>query len=339
MRVLAIESSCDESAAAVLDADAGLLAHELYSQVELHRTHGGVVPELASRDHVRRLLPLVRTALARSATRPQDLGGIAYTAGPGLIGALLTGAALATSLAYAWKLPALGVHHLEGHLLAPLLEPDPPPVPHLALLVSGGHTMLIEVAAIGQYRVLGETRDDAAGEAFDKTAKLLGLPYPGGPQLADLAARGTPGAFTFPRPMLERAGLEFSFSGLKTAVLQAVRAGELTGQRRADIARGVEDALVGTLTAKALRALEYTGLTALVVSGGVGANRTLRERLSAAAGAHGARVYYPRIEFCTDNAAMIAVAGLKRLASGQHEALGILARARWPLDSLPRLAA
>jgi len=339
VRVLAIESSCDESAAAVLDADAGLLAHELFSQVELHRAHGGVVPELASRDHVRRLLPLVKAALARSATRPQDLGGIAYTAGPGLVGALLTGGALAASLAYAWKLPAIGVHHLEGHLLAPLLEPDPPPFPHLALLVSGGHTMLIEVASIGRYRVLGETRDDAAGEAFDKTAKLLGLPYPGGPQLAALATRGTPGAFTFPRPMLERAGLEFSFSGLKTAVLHAVRAFELDAQRRADIARGVEEAIVSTLTAKALRALEYTGLTALVVSGGVGANRALRERLSTAAGAHGARVYYPRIEFCTDNAAMIAVAGLKRLESGQHDALGILARARWPLDSLPRLAA
>src|SRR5579871_300545 len=228
MRVLAIESSCDESAAAVLDADAGLLAHELYSQVELHRIHGGVVPELASRDHVRKLLPLVKAALARSATRPQDLGGIAYTAGPGLIGALLTGAALASSLAYAWKLPALGVHHLEGHLLAPLLEPDPPPFPHLALLVSGGHTMLIEVAAIGHYRVLGETRDDAAGEAFDKTAKLLGLPYPGGPQLAALATRGTPGAFQFPRPMLDRPGLELSFSGLKTAVLHSLRGRELT---------------------------------------------------------------------------------------------------------------
>jgi N6-L-threonylcarbamoyladenine synthase len=339
MRVLALESSCDESAAAVLDADTGLLAHELYSQIELHRAYGGVVPELASRDHVRRLLPLVKAALARSGTRPGDLGGIAYTAGPGLIGALLTGASLAASLAYAWQVPAIGVHHLEGHLLAPLLEPDPPPFPHLALLVSGGHTMLIEVAGIGSYRVLGETRDDAAGEAFDKTAKLLGLPYPGGPQLASLATRGTPGAFTFPRPMLERAGLEFSFSGLKTAVLHAVRAAQLTEQRRADIARAVEEAIVGTLTAKALRALDYTGLTALVVSGGVGANRNLRERLSEAARGHGARVYYPRIEFCTDNAAMIAVAGLARLKAGQHDALGIQARAQWPLDSLPRLAA
>jgi N6-L-threonylcarbamoyladenine synthase len=339
MRVLAIESSCDESAAAVLDAEAGLMAHELYSQVELHRTYGGVVPELASRDHVRRLLPLVESALAHAATAPEDLDGIAYTAGPGLIGALLTGAALAASLAYAWKIPAIGVHHLEGHLLAPLLESDPAPFPHVALLVSGGHTQLIEVAAIGSYRLLGETRDDAAGEAFDKTAKLLGLPYPGGPQLAELARHGTSGAFTFPRPMLDRPGLEFSFSGLKTAVLHAVRAADLSEQRRADIARAVEEAITGTLTAKALRALEYTGLTTLVVSGGVGANRALRAQLSAAAQGRGARVYYPRIEFCTDNAAMIAVAGLARLAAGQHAGLAIEARAQWPLAALPPLAA
>jgi len=339
MRILAIESSCDETAAAVLDEAQGLLAHELYSQVELHRAFGGVVPELASRDHVRRLLPLVKAALARAHTRPHDLAGVAYTAGPGLIGALLTGAALGASLAYAWKLPAIGVHHLEGHVLVPLLEPDPPPFPHIALLVSGGHTQLIEVAGIGRYRLLGETRDDAAGEAFDKSAKLLGLEYPGGPQLAHLAARGTPGACVLPRPMLDRAGLEFSFSGLKTAVLHAVRAQALTDQRRADIARGVEEAICSTLAAKALRALEYTGLTTLVVSGGVGANRTLRERLSAAAQAHGARVYYPRIEFCTDNAAMIAVAGLARLKAGQHDRLAIQAHARWPLGALPPLAA
>jgi tRNA N6-adenosine threonylcarbamoyltransferase len=339
MRVLALESSCDETAAAVLDEAQGLLAHELYSQVELHRAFGGVVPELASRDHVRRLLPLLKAALARAHTRPEDLTGVAYTAGPGLIGALLTGAALAASLAYAWQVAAIGVHHLEGHLLAPLLEPDPPPFPHVALLVSGGHTQLIEVAGIGRYRLLGETRDDAAGEAFDKSAKLLGLDYPGGPQLAHLAARGTPGACLLPRPMLDRAGLEFSFSGLKTAVLHAVRAQALTDQRRADIARGVEEAICSTLAAKALRALEYTGLTTLVVSGGVGANRTLRERLSAAVQARGARLYYPRIEFCTDNAAMIAVAGLARLKAGQRDRLGIQARARWPLGSLPPLAA
>ena len=253
MRVLALESSCDESAAAVLDARTGLLAHELYSQVELHRAYGGVVPELASRDHVRRLLPLVRAALERAGSSPRDIHGVAYTAGPGLIGALLTGASLARSLAYAWGVPAIGVHHLEGHLLAPLLEADPPPFPHLALLVSGGHTLLIEVSGVGRYRVLGTSRDDAAGEAFDKSAKLLGLPYPGGPQLAQLAEHGAPGAFSFPRPMLDRAGLEFSFSGLKTAVLHAVRGRSLTEALRADVARGVQEAIVETLTAKALR--------------------------------------------------------------------------------------
>jgi N6-L-threonylcarbamoyladenine synthase len=337
MRVLALESSCDESAAAVLDARTGLLAHELFSQVELHRAYGGVVPELASRDHVRRLLPLVRAALGHAGSDPRDIHGVAYTAGPGLIGALLTGASLARSLAYAWGVPAIGVHHLEGHLLAPLLEADPPPFPHLALLVSGGHTLLIEVSGVGRYRVLGTSRDDAAGEAFDKSAKLLGLPYPGGPQLAQLAEHGAPGAFSFPRPMLDRAGLEFSFSGLKTAVLHAVRGRSLTQTLRADVARGVQEAIVETLTAKALRALEYTGLSVLVVSGGVSANRSLRERLTAAAGAHGARVYYPRIEFCTDNAAMIAVAGLARLQAGEHDGLAIQARARWPLESLPAL--
>jgi len=335
MRVLAIESSCDESAAAVLDARAGLLAHELYSQVELHRAHGGVVPELASRDHVRRLLPLVARALASAGTTAGELHGVAYTAGPGLIGALLTGASLARSLAYAWDVPAIGVHHLEGHLLAPLLEPEPPPFPHLALLVSGGHTLLVEVSAVGDYRVLGASRDDAAGEAFDKCAKLLGLPYPGGPQLAALAERGVAGVFSFPRPMLDRPGLEFSFSGLKTAALHAVRGRALTAQLRADVAYAVQQAIVETLTGKALRALEYTGLTALVVCGGVSANRALRAHLSAAAAARGARVYYPRIEFSTDNAAMIAVAGLARLQAGQHDGLAIEAHARWPLESLP----
>jgi tRNA N6-adenosine threonylcarbamoyltransferase len=334
MRVLAIESSCDESAAAVLDARAGLLAHELFSQIELHRGYGGVVPELASRDHVRRLLPLIQRALERADTSKQELHGVAYTAGPGLIGALLTGASLARSLAYALRLPAIGVHHLEGHLLAPLLEPQPPPFPHLALLVSGGHTLLIEVAGIGQYRVLGTSRDDAAGEAFDKTAKLLGLPYPGGPQLAEIAAAGRPGAFSFPRPMLDRPGLEFSFSGLKTAVRHALHGRELTAQLCADVARAVQEAIVETLVAKSLRALEYTGFTALVVSGGVSANRLLRERLDTAALRNGTRVYYPRIEFSTDNAAMIAIAGLKRLEAGQHDDLAIQARAQWPLESL-----
>jgi N6-L-threonylcarbamoyladenine synthase len=338
MRILAIESSCDESAAAILDTAGGLLAHEIFSQIELHRVFGGVVPELASRDHVRRLLPLVRSVMAESKTKSEDLHGVAYTAGPGLIGALLTGASLARSLAYAWKVPALGVHHLEGHLLAPLLEPEPPPFPHVALLVSGGHTMLIEVREIGSYRLLGETRDDAAGEAFDKTAKLLGLPYPGGPELARLAEQGKRGAFNFPRPMLDRPGLEFSFSGLKTAVAHALRGREMTDAVRADVAEGVQLSIVETLTAKALRALEETGLDTLVVSGGVSANRSLRARLAEAARRQGARVYYPRIEFCTDNAAMIAVAGLARLQAGQHDGLAIQARARWPLESLQPLS-
>jgi len=362
VRILAIESSCDESAAAVLDRERGLLAHELFSQVDLHQAFGGVVPELASRDHVQRLLPLVERALAAAGTVPGEIDGIAYTAGPGLIGALLTGAALARSLAYAWGVPALGVHHLEGHLLAPLLEPEPPPFPHVALLVSGGHTMLIEAAGIGEYQVLGETRDDAAGEAFDKTAKLLGLPYPGGPHLARLAESGRPGRYSFPRPMLDRsAGLEFSFSGLKTAVLHAVRAARgvpaapaahepndpgqagtdggarpLDAAVAADIALEVQSAIVETLVVKSMRALEQSGHEVLVVAGGVGANRALRAALDAAARRRGARVYYPRLEFCTDNAAMIAVAGLARLAAGEHDDAAIRARAQWPLASLGR---
>jgi N6-L-threonylcarbamoyladenine synthase len=333
-RVLAIESSCDESAVAVLDEAQGLLAHELYSQIELHRIYGGVVPELASRDHVRRLLPLVRRALDQAATPPDQLAGVAFTAGPGLIGALLTGASLARSLAYAWGVPAVGIHHLEGHLLAPLLEPEPPPFPHVALLVSGGHTQLIEVGGIGRYTVLGDTRDDAAGEAFDKTAKLLGLPYPGGPELARLAESGTPGAFQYPRPMLDRPGLELSFSGLKTAVLHSLRGRELTAKLRADVARGVEEAIVGTLSAKAVRALDATGLDVLVVSGGVSANQRLRGALTDAVSRRGGRVYYPRLEFCTDNAAMIAVAGLARLKAGEHDGLAIQSRAQWPLETL-----
>jgi len=335
MRILALESSCDESAVAVYDDATGLLAHEIYSQIDLHRIYGGVVPELASRDHVRRLLPLLRTALSDAKSVPGDIDGIAYTAGPGLIGALLTGAALGRSLAFAWGVPAIAVHHLEGHLLAPLLENDPPPFPHLALLVSGGHTMLIDVTAPGTYAVLGETRDDAAGEAFDKSAKLLGLPYPGGPELAKLASAGRAARFDFPRPMLDRAGLEFSFSGLKTAVALAVKVekdrGALDDATRADIAAGVQEAIVDTLVTKTLRALEQTGHESLVVAGGVGANRSLRERLAQAAARRGAKVFYPRIEFCTDNAAMIAVAGMARLKAGKHETMAIRARATWPL--------
>jgi N6-L-threonylcarbamoyladenine synthase len=334
MRILALESSCDESAIAVYDDVAGLLAHAIHSQIDLHRVYGGVVPELASRDHVRRLLPLVRTALDESKTSPDELDGVAFTAGPGLIGALLTGAALGRSLAYAWNLPAVAVHHLEGHLLAPLLENDPPPFPHVALLVSGGHTMLIDVAAPGSYALLGETRDDAAGEAFDKSAKLLGLPYPGGPELARLAETGRADRFDFPRPMLDRAGLEFSFSGLKTAVSLVVKQGTPDDATRADIAASVEAAIVDTLAAKSLRALEETGHAALVVAGGVGANRNLRVRLAADTARVGVKIFYPRIEFCTDNAAMIAVAGMARLKAGRHEDLAVRGRARWPLSEL-----
>ncbi|MFM7395724.1 MAG: tRNA (adenosine(37)-N6)-threonylcarbamoyltransferase complex transferase subunit TsaD [Gammaproteobacteria bacterium] len=335
MRILAIESSCDESAAAVFDGVSGLLSHEVFSQIDLHQIYGGVVPELASRDHVQRLLPMIDRVLAQAAQHGKAIEGVAYTAGPGLIGALLTGAALARSLAHAWSVPSLGVHHLEGHLLAPLLEPTPPPYPHVALLVSGGHTMLIECAGVGRYTLLGETRDDAAGEAFDKSAKLLRLPYPGGPHLARLAESGRPSKYVFPRPMLDRPGLEFSFSGLKTAVLHAVRdAPSEDDQVRADIALALQDAVVDTLVAKSLRAMASTGLDSLVVSGGVSANRCLRERLDAAAARQGVRVYYPRLEFCTDNAAMIAVAGHARLAAGEQDSVGIRARAQWPLDSL-----
>jgi len=319
----------------VYDDVAGLLAHELFSQTDLHRLYGGVVPELASRDHVQRLLPLVRQVLAKAETTPAMLDGVAYTAGPGLVGALLTGAALGHSLAYALGVPAVPVHHLEGHLLAPLLEDRTPPFPHLALLVSGGHTMLIVVHGLGRYELLGETRDDAAGEAFDKSAKLLGLPYPGGPELAALAEQGRPGAFEFPRPMLDREGFEFSFSGLKTAVMLAVRERQPDAGRRADIARGVQDAIVDTLVGKTARALDATRLKDLVVAGGVSANRALRNALSAAARLRRAEIYFPRLEYCTDNAAMIAVAGMARLRHGDvARNLAIQARAQWPLTAL-----
>jgi N6-L-threonylcarbamoyladenine synthase len=334
MRVLAIETSCDESAVAVFDEQRGLLAHQIWSQIDLHRAFGGVVPELASRDHLRRLLPLLRTALREAGTAAAEIDGVAYTAGPGLVGALLTGAALARSLSFGWGVPAIAVHHLEGHLLAPMLESPAPPFPHVALLVSGGHTMLIEVRGIGDYRILGQTRDDAAGEAFDKTAKLLGLPYPGGPELAQLAARGRPGVYVFPRPMIDRPGFEFSFSGLKTAVMQAVRAAPLDEQGRADVAHAVQEAIVSTLCTRALQALEATGHRALVVAGGVGANRELRTRLAREAQAQGASVYYPRPRFCTDNAAMIAVAGWHRLRAGERTGNAIAVRARWPLSEL-----
>ena len=336
MRVIGIETSCDETAVAVYDQDRGLLSHRLYSQIAMHQEYGGVVPELASRDHVKRLLPLLREALAAAASDQGSIDGVAYTAGPGLIGALLTGAGFARGLAYAWRKPAIAVHHLEGHLLAPLLEEHAPSFPFLALLVSGGHTQLVDVAALGGYRILGETLDDAAGEAFDKTAKMLGLPYPGGAPLALLAEQGVAGRFVFPRPMLDRPGLDFSFSGLKTAALVALRGREQTDALRADVARGFQEAVVDTLAEKARRALRATGHRRLVVAGGVGANRRLRERLTAIATESGAELYFPRTEFCTDNGAMIALAGCLQLAArtpasfvGQD--LGLGARARWPL--------
>ena len=334
MRVLGIESSCDETAAAVYDGQRGLLAHEIHSQVALHAAYGGVVPELASRDHLRKLLPLLKKVLAEGGGQG-TIDGIAYTAGPGLVGALLVGAAVARSLAYAWGVPAIGVHHMEGHLLAPLLEADPPPFPFVALLVSGGHTLLAHVHGVGQYEILGSSLDDAAGEAFDKTAKLLGLGYPGGPQLAALAERGRPEAFRFPRPLTERPGLDFSFSGLKTAVVVALRKhGDLDDQSRADAARGFEEAVVDTLVIKCRRALAATGVRTLVIAGGVGANRRLRARMLAMGEREGVRVVYPRAEFCTDNAAMIALLGHLRLAAGQRDDLGIRARARWPMTDL-----
>ena len=334
MRVLGIESSCDETAVAVYDDAAGLLSHRLHSQVAMHQAYGGVVPELASRDHVRRLLPLVREALTEAKSDQASIDGVAYTAGPGLIGALLVGEGFATALARAWGKPALGIHHLEGHLLAPLLEPEPPAFPFLALLVSGGHTQLVDVTALGAYRILGETVDDAAGEAFDKTAKLLGLPYPGGAALASLAEGGRSGEFSFPRPMLDRPGLDFSFSGLKTAALVALRGRDLAGPVRADIARGFEEAVVETLAEKCRRALKQTGHQRLVIAGGVGANRRLRERLGRVVRELNARLYFPRTEFCTDNGAMIALAGCLRFAAGMRGTLGLSARANWELGSI-----
>ena len=338
--ILGIESSCDETGVALLrwEPDApggGLLAHTLYSQIKLHADYGGVVPELASRDHVRKLLPLIREALAQAGLGVQDLGGVAYTAGPGLVGALLVGASVGRALAWGLGVPAIGVHHMEGHLLAPLLEEDPPEPPFVALLVSGGHSMLVEVKAIGQYTILGDTLDDAAGEAFDKTAKLMGLPYPGGPALAKLAEQGRAGAFHFSRPMTNRPGLDFSFSGLKTQVLLAWQKSDQSEQTRADVARAFEEAIVDTLIIKCRRALEASGAQRLVIAGGVGANRRLRADLAAAGEHDGFRVYFPRLAFCTDNGAMIALAGAIRLASGQHQDETVQVRPRWDLQTLP----
>ena len=344
MRILGIETSCDETGIAIYDENDGILAHRLYSQIAVHADYGGVVPELASRDHVRKTIPLIKEVFKDAGLTPEDIDGVAYTAGPGLVGALLVGCSIGRSLAYGWNLPAVPVHHMEGHLLAPMLEDDVPEFPFIALLVSGGHTMLVRVDGIGQYEMLGESVDDAAGEAFDKTAKLLGLDYPGGPVLAKMAQSGTQGRFKFPRPMTDRPGLDFSFSGLKTFAANTVRK-ELTeqpnlseqeiSQTKADIACAFQEAVVDTLAIKCRRALEQCGLKRLVIAGGVSANTSLREKLAVTTKKLGGQVFYPRPEFCTDNGAMIAFAGMQRLKAGVSADLTFKATPRWPLDSLP----
>ncbi len=340
MRVLGIESSCDETGVALFDRDQGLLSHALHSQAELHRVYGGVVPELASRDHIQRLLPLIRSVLREGDSRPKDIDGIAYTAGPGLAGALLSGAAVARSLAWSWGVPAIGVHHMEGHLLAPLLDDPGIQFPFVALLVSGGHTQLVDVTGISAYRLLGESVDDAAGEAFDKTAKLLGQEYPGGPAIARLAESGDRSRFRFPRPMTDRPGLDFSFSGLKTFAMNTWRehgkglSGEALIRLKADIAAAFEEAVVDTLVLKCRRALRQTGRKTLILAGGVSANQRLRHAIDQLCRQESARACYPRAEFCTDNGAMIAYAGLQRLASGQQEDLAFEIHPRWPMTQL-----
>ncbi len=334
MRVLGIETSCDETAVAVYDAENGLLSHALYSQIATHAEYGGVVPELASRNHVCKVIGLIEEAMAASCSTSKDITGVAYTAGPGLVGALLVGATIGQSIGFAWGLPTVGVHHMEGHLLAPMLESDPPVYPFVALLVSGGHTMLVKVAQFGDYEILGESVDDAVGEAFDKTAKLLGLGYPGGAALAALAQRGDSDRFHFPRPMINRTGLEFSFSGLKTFAANSIAGHSLDEQTRADIARAFQDAAVETLVIKCRRALQLTGLKTLVVAGGVGANLVLREQLQHMVRDEGGAVYFPRHEFCTDNGAMIAYVGCQRLLAGEHGDLTIKVSPRWALNTL-----
>lgn len=342
MIVIGIETSCDETGVALYDSERGLLADCLYSQVAIHAEYGGVIPELASRDHIRKTLPLIHELISKAGIKPGDIGGVAYTAGPGLVGALLVGAAIGRALGMGWNIPTIGVHHMEGHLLAPMLEADPPRFPFVALLVSGGHTQLVAVAGIGQYRLLGESLDDAAGEAFDKVGKMLGLPYPGGPHVAKLARQGQTGRFKFPRPMTNRPGLDFSFSGLKTFVRNTIAeqrdaSGELDPQTAADIARAFEEAVVSTLAIKCRRALEHTGLKTLIIAGGVSANVHLREVLEATVAKLKARLFYAQPRFCTDNGAMIAYAGCQRLLAGQYDDLEIKAFPRWSLESLPAL--
>lgn len=339
MLVLGIETSCDETGVALYDSERGLLGHKLYSQVDLHGDYGGVVPELASRDHVRKLLPLVDTLLTDCGCTKEQIDSVAYTQGPGLVGALMVGACTGQALAFSLGIPAIGVHHMEGHLLAPMLEEQPPAFPLIALLVSGGHTQLVRVDAIGEYTLLGESLDDAAGEAFDKAAKMLDLDYPGGPHIARYAERGVPERFVFPRPMVDRPGLDFSFSGLKTFTLNTViehaQANGLPDEQTcADIAHAFQEAVVDTLIIKCRRALQQEGLERLVIAGGVSANQRLREGLEAALAKIGAGVFYARHEFCTDNGAMIAYAGCQRLLAQQQASLGVTVKARWPLDTL-----
>ncbi len=342
MRVLGIETSCDETGVAIYDGARGIIGEGLYSQIELHAEFGGVVPELASRDHIRKLAPLHLQVMAEAGCKPEDIDGVAFTTGPGLAGALMVGAMFGRALAYGWGVPALGVHHMEGHLLAPLLAEDTPEFPFIALLVSGGHTQLIRVDGIGEYQLLGESLDDAAGEAFDKAAKMLGLPYPGGPALAKLAATGDRSRFKFPRPMVNRQGLDFSFSGLKTFTLNTIADnrgdGELSGKDRRDIACAFEEAAADTLAIKCARALKQENMKRLIVAGGVSANRRLRQMLDKKLGDMGARAWYPPPRYCTDNGAMIAYAGYCRLNAGQADDLSVLARPRWPLTELEALA-
>ncbi|MGP1928566.1 MAG: tRNA (adenosine(37)-N6)-threonylcarbamoyltransferase complex transferase subunit TsaD [Arsenophonus sp. NC-WZS1-MAG3] len=339
MRILGIETSCDETGIAIYDDQVGLLANQLYSQIKLHVDYGGVVPELASRDHIRKTIPLIKVALQEANLTGNDIDGVSYTAGPGLIGALLVGAAIGHSLAFAWKVPAIPINHMEGHLLAPMLEKNSPEFPFVALLVSGRHTQLINVIAIGQYQLLGESIDDAAGEALDKIGKLLGLDYPGGPALSLMAQHGQVGQFVFPRPMTNRPGLNFSFSGLKTFAANIIRNNSMDQQTTADIARAFEDAVVDTLVIKCKRALEQTGSKRLVMAGGVSANRTLQLKMTESIKKIGGQVFYARPEFCTDNGAMIALAGMIRLKHGVNDSMNITVKARWPLVNLSPLAA
>lgn len=347
MRILGIETSCDETGVAIYDERKGLIANQLYTQIALHADYGGVVPELASRDHIRKTAPLIQAALKEAGLTAEQIDGVAYTAGPGLVGALLVGATIARSLAYAWNVPAIGVHHMEGHLLAPMLEKQAenrPHFPFIALLVSGGHTQLVRVDAVGQYRLLGESIDDAAGEAFDKTAKLLGLDYPGGAALARLAEHGNAERFHFPRPMTDRPGLDFSFSGLKTFAANTIHqvikeGGELTQQTKADIAYAFQQAVVDTLAIKCRRALKDTGLKSLVIAGGVSANKQLRQSLAELMQQLGGNVFYPQPQFCTDNGAMIAYTGFLRLKNGEHTDLAVEVKPRWNMTELNPISA